>query len=312
VATAALHVKAADATGLLNKYALPKVAMVVIAGAAGVGCALTVAVDAGMGYLAAAGAYLLLMAVGTAAGGLLWRAWVLGPVRKLVSEPEGSAYAARQVELFERIEAWAWPVAGLALAALAPAYLSVRADIPAMLAGAALIGAWALGRRMGWPGLSLAATAGLLVAASALQVWYDRPGDTMLLIWRSVHLWAFAAWFGGAVWNVAIAVRAARERLLTPVVVMAHLQLERFRAIVRIALPAVLLTGLLQLHDLFGWNSGAIRGPFATLVLVKLGLIALLVVIFNTCPMWHACSPIAGMCVLDDLPADPPGQGVSQ
>jgi hypothetical protein len=308
VTTTTLRVQTADATGLLNKYALPKVAMAVIAGAAGVGCALTVAVDAGMGYAAAAAAYALLMALGTAAGGLLWQVWVLRPARRMVPGADGDAYAARQAELFGRVEAWAWPLAALGLACLAPAYLAAGAGDWVLLAAAGLLALWAAGRRLGRPGLSLAATAGLLVVAAALQVWYDRPGDSALLAWRALHLWAFAAWFGGAVWNVTIAVRAAREHLVTPVVVMAHVQLERFRAVVRIALPLVLLTGLLQLHDLFGWDPGAIRGPFATLVLVKLGLIGLLVVIFNTCPMWHACSPIAGMCVLDDLPAEPAGE----
>ncbi|HVB10321.1 MAG TPA: hypothetical protein VNM16_08160 [Bacillota bacterium] len=318
MATAALHVTAADATGLLNKYALPKVAMVVIAGAAGVGCALTVAVDAGMGYAAAAGAYLVLMAVGTAMGGHLWQVWVLSPVRKLVGAADGTAYAERQVRLFGRIEAWAWPVAALALTWLAPRYLAApsgtaaRAEAWALVAAALGLALWAVGRRTGRTWLSLAATAGLLVAAAALQVWYDRPGDMALLAWRALHLLAVGAWFGGAVWNVAIAVRAAREDLRTPVVIMAHLQLERFRAVVRLALPVVLLTGLLQLHDLFAWNAGAIQGAFRTLVLVKLGLVGLLVVIFNTCPMWHACSPIAGMCVLDDLPvAGTEGDGAS-
>ena len=55
---------AADPTGLLNKYALPKVAMVVIAAAAAVGTVLTTVVGAHLGYAHAAARYLLLMGAG--------------------------------------------------------------------------------------------------------------------------------------------------------------------------------------------------------------------------------------------------------
>jgi len=56
-------------------------------------------------------------------------------------------------------------------------------------------------------------------------------------------------------------------------------------------------------------------------ILAKLGFVALLFVIFKTCPMWRACSPIDGVCDLEDLdrgssdgspesPDEPPAEGL--
>lgn len=312
-----LRVSVADPTGLLNKYALPKVAMVVIATAAAVGCVLTVAIRGGMGYAPAAASYAMLMAAGTAGGGLLWQRVVLAPALRLLGDAEADAYARRQVRLFQRIEAWCWPLAAAGFLGLAPIYAALPSPFRTvemrvlLLAVAALLvwGASLLWRRRSVDGEAAAGWAAVavgvfLVAAGWLQVWHDDPGNWQLVLWRGLHLLAFSAWFGGAVWNVGIAVRAARERLSMPVVMAAHLQLEGFRRIVRVALPLILATGLLQVYDFFGWDvRAAASGVFGQLILVKLGLIALLLVIFNACPMWHACSPIAGMCSLDDLPA---------
>ena len=316
-------VQDADPTGLLNKYALPKVAMVVIAVAAAAGCLLSTKVGGDLGYLQAVARYLLLMGVGTAAGGLLWAWHVVLPSARLVGGPESQAYAVRQVRLFHRIQEASFLAACVGWAVLAPTYWRVwgagrLAEHAVLLGSAALILLW--GGYIGWIRGHAAAeatraarsgfwgtfgaflTVGLLLWASGfLQVWHDSPGQWQVLVWRVLHLSAFAAWFGGAVWNVSIAVRAARENLSLPVVIMANAQLERFRRIVRVALPLILATGLLQVWDYVGFTRFALEGPFGHFVIFKLSLIALLVVIFNTCPMWHACSPIAGMCNLDDL-----------
>lgn len=319
----------ADPTGLLNKYALPKVAMVVIATAAAVGTMLSTVVGGDLGYLQAGARYVLLMGTGTAAGGLLWAWQVVAPAARLVGGPDCVAYAARQRARFRSIERWAWLAAALGWGVLAPVYWAVRgpAGTPertALAVSAAALLVWGLHVASGWSaarrdargevpprdtGEAARASARALVAAGLLlwsvaflQVWHDSPGDWQVLLWRVLHLSAFAAWFGGAVWNVEVAVRAARERLSVPVVIMANAQLERFRRIVRVALPLIVATGLLQVWDDMGLTRWAVEGPFGHLVLVKLGLIALLVAIFNTCPMWHACSPIAGMCDLEDLP----------
>ncbi|WP_042500358.1 hypothetical protein [Thermaerobacter marianensis] len=44
------------------------------------------------------------------------------------------------------------------------------------------------------------------------------------------------------------------------------------------------------------------------LALVKLGLVATPFVIFITCPLWRACSPIKGMCDLEELAGPAAGE----
>ncbi|MFB6202461.1 MAG: hypothetical protein ABEI98_10685, partial [Halorhabdus sp.] len=51
-----------------------------------------------------------------------------------------------------------------------------------------------------------------------------------------------------------------------------------------------------------GTSLGTYLGSVVGLaVLAKVGFIGLLVLIFKLCPMWRACSPIEGVCELDDL-----------
>ncbi|WP_226023984.1 hypothetical protein [Halomicrobium salinisoli] len=64
----------------------------------------------------------------------------------------------------------------------------------------------------------------------------------------------------------------------------------------------IFLTGLYQAADGLGTALGTHLGNAAGLaVLAKVGFVGLLVVIFRICPMWRACSPIEGVCELDDL-----------
>ncbi len=315
-----------DPAGLLNKYALPKVAMVVIATAAAVGTVLSTVVGGRLGYGQAVARYLLLMGTGTAAGGLVWAWQVVAPAVRLVGGPDCAAYGRRQMDRFRRLERWAWAAAVVGLGALSPTYWALAGPAQAqerwtliLAAGALVIWGWRAWRtppeRTGdaasagaYAARSLVVVAGLLWLAAALQVWHDSAADWQVLGWRVLHLSAFAAWFGGAVWNVGIAVRAAREDLSVAVIVAANAQLERFRRIVRVALPLILVTGLLQVWNYMGFTRWAWSGVFGHFILIKLGLIGVLVGIFITCPMWHACSPVAGMCDLDDLrPGTRPG-----
>lgn len=131
-----------------------------------------------------------------------------------------------------------------------------------------------------------------------------RPSAWML---RPLHLLAFGLWFGGAVWNIFIAVPAAQATLAIPVVVAAAEHLERFRWTVRVILPTLLVTGLFQALPYTGFSLHELLfSTFGRLILLKLGLIIGLVGIFITCPMWRACSPIRGMCDLEDLEAEAP------
>ncbi|MCA9947494.1 MAG: CopD family protein, partial [Anaerolineales bacterium] len=95
---------------------------------------------------------------------------------------------------------------------------------------------------------------------------------------------------------------AGRSIVSLPVVVAASQQLERFRIAVRLILPTLIITGFIQAYRYVGYNLNALTAStFGWLILAKLLLIGVLIVVFLTCPMWRACSPISGMCKLDDL-----------
>lgn len=119
---------------------------------------------------------------------------------------------------------------------------------------------------------------------------------------RVLHLLAFAVWIGGAVWNIFVAVPTGQKRPTVRVVRAAGEQLERFRWAVRVIIPTLFLTGLYQAVDGLGTNGSTYLGTaIGVAVLAKVGFIGLLVVIFTLCPMWRACSPIEGVCELEDL-----------
>ena len=147
---------------------------------------------------------------------------------------------------------------------------------------------------------------GLLVldsfAIAAFDVSLAQNGQAWPLLVRTIHLAAFGMWFGGAIWNIFITVPSARNIVSLPVVVAASQQLERFRIAVRIILPTLIVTGLIQAYPYVGLNPRALTASiFGWLILAKLFLIVILVGVFITCPMWRACSPISGMCKIDDL-----------
>lgn len=145
--------------------------------------------------------------------------------------------------------------------------------------------------------------AGLLVGAALLAVWSwaDSSGSSYLALVRSVHLLAFAAWLGGALFNLGAAVPAGRKHANLDAVVAGARQLERFRWVVRTSLPTIVLTGVWMALRYGGVLSPFWRDGIGLLVPLKLGLIVALVIIFITCPLYRACSPVRGVCNLDDL-----------
>lgn len=86
---------------------------------------------------------------------------------------------------------------------------------------------------------ALLTTMALLDAALAFGAYW--PAWTL----RVLHLGAFGLWLGGAVWNIFVAVPAARDELAFATVAASASQLERFRKRVRVFLP-LLFTGIAQ------------------------------------------------------------------
>ncbi|HYF94586.1 MAG TPA: CopD family protein [Symbiobacteriaceae bacterium] len=299
---------------VLDRYVLPKVAFVVITGASMAGAALTGlrhGVEA-LPLLALrwAAAWVLALLLGSQ----IWKIFYLRPAVNVRPVPGAIEYGEAMIALHVRWQRVLSVLAVLLVGGMFAYYAATRpVAVPSAVAGGvALLTAivWSLlspgdARRQdaaSWVVLGgLAATAAAIgtmdvaLQLSAAPVW-------TLAINRVLHLWAFSAWLGGALWNIFIAVPAGMQRINMDTVILANFQLERFRVVVRTVFPVIITTGLVQAWAMFGWNWEALfTNVWGYLVLTKVGLIVALVGIFIACPMWKACSPIRGVCDLDDL-----------
>lgn len=306
---------AEGADDLFDRYLLPKVALSVILVASLVGTAVTTALSgrASVGLVLATWSYLV--ALGVLGGGLLWKH---GFVRPADVGSDTGVYCERMYARFDRIAGGALVVLLVAGPVVLLEYDRALGDgtVPVVLAallGGLLVatGVSVLRERTvedafrSIPGLAaLGLTAGVVVVTASLEVQLRGGGPAAVLV-RSTHLLAFTVWLGGAVWNIFVAVPTGKQHRTVSVVAAAGQQLERFRWAVRFVIPLVILTGVYQAVDAIGVDVGAYSGSFVGLaVLGKLGFVAVLVVIFKLCPMWRACSPVEGICDLEELDLD--------
>ncbi len=303
-------------TQLLDRYVLPKVALVVITLASLMGVWLTMTTHGAGSWPQVLTRWVHLIAFAFLAGGYMWKALFTRPAEKEARQPAFTAFAAGQFQRFRQLTRVVLPifVAGAVWDMLRFAGWGVGrllwADLLLVVLLALLVGRDAYGRRANDDPFAerrpAAVILGLLLLYALVQAAFDvtlgQGGAPGALLVRWLHLSAFGLWFGGAVWNIFIAVPAARGVVSVPVVIAAGRQLERFRVAVRIILPTLVITGLLQAYPYVGLSPSALVATnFGLLILAKMALIVLLVVIFLTCPLWRACSPIAGMCNLEDL-----------
>lgn len=147
----------------------------------------------------------------------------------------------------------------------------------------------------------LALTA-IAIAATLLAAWavVDAGTDWHGLI-RFAHLTAFTLWLGGALWNIAVAMPSGRAHPEVTAVLAGARQLDRFRWVVRFALPTIIVTGLVMagvytVLPIEWW----LTFPGILIPLKVLAIVAL-VVVFITCPLFRQCSPVQGVCNIDDL-----------
>ncbi len=299
----------------LNKFMLPKIALTIIGIASLLGVTVTSWME-GVDNLWAIGArWLFFATLGVLLGSSAWSGFIVPWAQRVRPTPGAARFLAAEEVRFARLHRITAAVGSVALAAYLLVTLGgtdypMRAYVLAATALSALLAFWLPARHA--RGAQRAAV--LAALALALVAFAEVRSEGMavhgaLWIWtlvRVVHLLSFGAWFGGAAWNIFINAASGRETLCMDTVIASHLQLEGFRKVVRVAFPAIVLTGLLQAGFLSGLHLGVfVATGVGQLVLVKLGLAAALVVIFFTCPMWGACSPIAGVCNLEDL-ADAP------
>lgn len=305
--------------GLLDRYMLPRVALVTIGVASLVGTYLTMTIH-GAPAVWAIVRWLHLVALGVLVGGTMWWGWFVRRPDLVEETADVARFSVAQQARFRAIALGALIVGVLTLPHLLwfAGWANNPFDQMLLFANAAtLVVALAL---VGWlvthpqseerayENRFTRVTWGALVLAIVLTAFLDAhltfPNQPFAWLLRSLHMLAFTSWIGGAVWNIFIAVPGAQATLSIGTVVAAAQQLERFRWTVRFILPTLFITGLLQAYPYIGLNLDALLFSFfGQLILVKIGLVAALIVIFFTCPMWRACSPIKGMCDLDDLNA---------
>lgn len=305
----------AASTRLLDKYVLPKVALTVIIIASFIGTWLTISTHGAGTWFQVSTRWLHLVSFAALAGGFMWKGLFARPTNERAQQPYFTQFTAASFARFRRLAQIALPLfvvtavydlfrfaawgvgwlVWLEIAILAMIVLAIGAD------------AYGRGRNDPFAERNLARLTLLFLLLNALvQAGFDvilaQDGGIRPLLVRWLHLAAFGLWFGGAVWNIFITVPAARSIVSLPVVVAASQQLERFRIAVRLILPTLIVTGFIQAYRYVGFNLNALTAStFGWLILAKLLLIGVLIVVFLTCPMWRACSPISGMCKLDDL-----------
>jgi len=295
---------------LFDRYTLPKIALTVILAASLIGTWVTATLAGGTGFGAIA-KWAYFVAVGVLTGGLLWKHAFVRPADL---STEADAYCAEMYDRFDRIAAGALAVLAISGSGVFAAYVSRLSTALVVSFGVGFLALVALGVAVTWRngrvtdqfrhplGLLALGVAVTLVAITALAEVALRGFDPVAGLVRVLHLLAFAVWVGGAVWNIFVAVPTGRNRPTVAVVRAAGQQLERFRWTVRFIIPVIFLTGGYQAVDAFGTTlTGYLGTTVGLAVLAKVGFIGLLVVIFKLCPMWRACSPIEGVCELEDL-----------
>jgi uncharacterized membrane protein len=280
---------------------LPKIAFTLIAVASLLGTALT---NRGLGLSPAllVPRWLSLWVAAAVVGFVAWRLVYLRTPRA-GSDPAASYHAdlARRAGGVGRLLA---PPALVTLpAALTAGYLGARPGVLlVLLLGGTLLAAALV---VGVHDARGAATAGAAALAVTVAWALGDAGIGAAGALRVLHLLAFGLWVGGATWNLAVAIPVGRRHPTVEAVVSGAEQLQRFRRVARVALVTVVVTGvamalpyLASVADL----TGTVAGRFIT---AKVSLIVALVVIFVTCPMFRQCSPVSGVCDLDELDDGP-------
>lgn len=278
---------------------LPKVAFTLITLASLAGATLTGTL-AGLTPFQVAVRWISLWVIGLAGGFAVWRVFYL---RDTDPDAEQAAVDALNATALKRATLVGRVLAPLVLlGAFGPALTPYLEPQPLLRWGlvAAIVGTAA------------ALLAGIRHRAAGHVVWvlslvtvvawaYADAGTGWEGWVRLGHLAAFTLWLGGAVWNIWVAMPAGRRHPNVDAVVAGAHQLDRFRWVVRFALPTIIITGLImagvyRVLPLEWW----LQFP-GVLIPGKVLAIVALVVVFITCPLFRHCSPVQGVCDLDDL-----------
>ncbi|HRV68772.1 MAG TPA: hypothetical protein P5108_04910 [Marmoricola sp.] len=278
---------------------LPKVAFTLIT-LASMGGATFTGLGLGLDWLQIAARWLTLWSLALAGGFLTWRVCYLREREAEADQAAVDALNATALQRADQVGHWVAPIVWIgAGGALAVPQLDSQPVLKAaLIAGSVVLsGVLIVGVRRG-----AVAIFGALVVVALLVGWaYTDAGAGWPGLVRLLHLTAFTLWLGGALWNIAVAMPAGRQHPVVDAVLAGANQLDRFRWVVRFALPTIIVTGLVMAWGYRGLPaSWWITFPGVLIPLKVLAIVAL-VVVFITCPLFRHCSPVQGVCNLDDL-----------
>lgn len=293
-----LQVIVREETPFLPKVAFTLITLASMAGAVFTGRGL------GLSSLGLGMRWLTLWSLALAGGFLVWRLAYVRASEPDVDQPKIDALNHTALVRADKVARWVAPVVLLgAPGALVVPQLAGRPGLRwglvtlSLVAGLLLLG-----------GVSKRAYAAPAIVAVGLAIagwaWVDTGVLDHAAI-RLLHLTAFSLWLGGALWNIAVAMRAGREHPNVDAVLAGARQLDRFRWVVRFVLPTIIVTGLLM-----AWNYETapldwwLSFPGILIPLKVLAIVAL-VVVFITCPLFRHCSPVQGVCDIEDLESPP-------
>ncbi|HMY08773.1 MAG TPA: hypothetical protein PKE34_04000, partial [Marmoricola sp.] len=278
---------------------LPKVAFTLIT-LASLGGATFTGLGMGLDWIQIAVKWLTLWSLALAGGFLTWRVCYLRAQETDADQAEVDALNASALSRADLVGRWVAPIVlfGAAGALVVP-QLSAQPALRGVLVAGSLLVATSLAIGVSRKHLAIS---GLVVVASLLLGWaYVDAGANWPAMVRLLHLSAFTLWLGGALWNIAVAMPAGRQHPVVDAVLAGANQLDRFRWVVRFALPTIIATGLVMAWGYHGLPvSWWVTFPGVLIPLKVLAIIAL-VVVFITCPLFRHCSPVQGVCNLDDL-----------
>lgn len=281
---------------------LPRAAFTLIT-LASIGGAVFTGTGLGLSGFPLALRWVALWSMGLAGGFLVWR---LAYLRRHESGIEQGYVDTLNEDLLHRATQVGRIVAAVVVvgagAPFLTSYIDGRAAIQILLFGAALVLAASLA-------FGIDHRAAALVAAGAVAMlilgWaLADVGSGWQVLVRVAHLAAFSLWLGGALWNIFVAMFVGRKHADVDSVIVGARQLDRFRWVVRFALPTIIITGLAMAWEYIGLPTDWWLGYPGVLIPLKVMTIVALVVIFIACPLFRQCSPVQGVCNVADLGDD--------
>lgn len=278
---------------------LPKVAFTLIT-LASMGGAVFTGLGFGLNAPALGMRWFAMWALALAGGFLVWRLFYLHERERDLDERTVDRLTVTSLRHANRVSR----IVGVLLVVAAAGTLSVTylTYLPG-ISYLVLFGTLALGALM-IVGVKnrVVAMVSLTVSAMLIATWaFADAGTDWHGLVRVAHLTAFSLWLGGALWNIGVAMPAGREHPDVTAVLAGARQLDRFRWVVRFSLPTIIVTGLIMAGVYtvlpIGWW---LTFPGILIPLKVLAIVAL-VVVFITCPLFRQCSPVQGICNIDDL-----------